>query len=219
MKTSTPVKKLILTNKYQLFLKPMKNFFCIKFFVVAQFLFSQKIAINPINDTENLYKIGFSGMVTENQYAQFIANSDLHPIKGFQFKINPQSKNSTFFFNIYTNENGKPGKITHHLLVETKRNSKSQVISIEFNGLEFNVPREGIFCGIEWITTKKNKIVFDKIYSSEKQDFYYPILSNRKSETDILWYFKNDKWERKLNDPLERNSLDMDASVELVMAY
>ena len=62
-------------------------------------------------------------------------------------------------------------------------------------------------------------MVFDKIYSSEKQDLYYPILSNRKSETDILWYFKNNKWERKLNDPLERNSLDMDASGELVMAY
>jgi hypothetical protein len=51
-------------------------------------------------------------MVTENQYAQFIANSDLHPIKDSSLRlIHKVKRNSTFFFNIYTNENGKPGKI------------------------------------------------------------------------------------------------------------
>lgn len=183
-----------------------------------QLLLSQKIAIQPINDAGNPYKMGFMGLATENQYAQFVPHSGLLQIKGLDFIINPQSKNSSFYFNIYRNENGQPGKVIHHVLVETRKNVKSQLVSIDFAGLDMQIPEQGLFCGIEWITVSKNKMVPDMVFGKQNINFYYPNISNKKSEAEILWVFKNDNWERKIDDALERNALDMEVSMKVDIA-
>lgn len=187
----------------------IKNPFFLALLFSFQLLFSQKVSIQPINDEGNPYKMGFMGLATENQYAQFVPHSGLRQIKGLDFMINPQNKSSSFYFNVYRNENGQPGKVIHHVLIETKKNAKSQLISIDFDGLDLQIPEEGLFCGIEWIIVSKNRMVPDMVFAKQNVNVYYPNISNKKSETEILWLFKNDKWERKIDDALERNALDI----------
>ncbi|MDG2275502.1 MAG: hypothetical protein P8L28_06610 [Flavobacteriaceae bacterium] len=106
---------------------------------------------------------------------------------------------SIFRFNIYSNEEGKPGikLLNKPLIIECNQNSPN-ILEIDISKDIINLPKEGVFVGIEMIGMLDVK---GEILLSEKNEMILPTFkftdkkkNNISSTTYIKTTFNGNKW-------------------------